>query len=149
MLIPVQCHATFPNLSPAPKSIPHHRIDNRLSEGGLVLLLLGLLRVGLEGRVADDLGDLGGLLQGPLALLGIAEGGVDVLAPDDGDGATGLVEDLAAESGVLVGADGEGDGLEWALVSYGVLGRALAVVNGGLGAGRGGLVAQDDADLVA
>src|SRR3569833_3358844 len=133
MLIPVQCHATFPNLSPAPKSIPHHRIDNRLSEGGLVLLLLGLLRVGLEGRVADDLGDLGGLLQGPLALLGIAEGGVDVLAPDDDDKATGLVEDLAAESGVHVGADGEEDKQKEAIGTDGVLGLALAVVKGGLG----------------
>ena len=76
------------------------------SETGLLSVEAGYRSVaGLEAGVALDLLDVAGLgvLEGPGALAAVAEGGVDVLAADEGDGLAVLADQLAA--GLLLAAD--------------------------------------------
>jgi len=104
----------------------------------------------LEGWVADYLADLGGsVLEGPLALVAIREGDVNVLAADNDDGVVPLVENLAAEVLLLdIKTQAEFDGREGAGGAYGRLGLALALGEFGLGADLQVLILEDNSDRV-
>lgn len=104
----------------------------------------------LKGRVADYLADLGGsVLKGPLALVAIREGDVNVLAADNDDGVVALVEDLAAEVLLLdIKTQAEFDGGEGAGGANGRLGLALALGELGLRADLQVLVLEDNRDRV-
>lgn len=114
----------------------------------LVLFVDGAGAAFLEGRVADYLTDLGGsVLKGPLALVAIPEGDVDVLAADDDDRVEIVVEDLAAEVTLLdIRAQAEFDSCERAGGANGRLGLALALGELGLGANLQVLVLEDDSN---
>ncbi|KAK8112047.1 uncharacterized protein PG998_008504 [Apiospora kogelbergensis] len=107
---------------------------------------------GLEAGVALDLLDVAGLgvLEGPGALAAVAEGGVDVLAADEGDGLAGppgaggrlgvLVLELGLGGELRGAAEGDGKGTDGeridlglgALLDLGLLGDVLDLVDFGL-----------------
>jgi hypothetical protein len=103
-------------------------------------------RVGLdEDGVADDLADFALFPEGPFTSAAVGEGDVGVLATDDYDVVTLVVEDLAAEVLALnIFAETKLDGLEGSAGTGGAALLALTLSEGGLRAGLGSLVAEDD-----
>jgi hypothetical protein len=111
---------------------------------------LEVRRVGLdEDGIADDLADFALLPEGPFTLAAICEGDIGIIATDDNDVVTLIIEDLTAEVFALnILAETELDGLEGSAGAGGATLLTLSLSEGGLRARFGGLVAENNSDGV-
>jgi hypothetical protein len=109
---------------------------------------LEVRRIGFdENGIADDLADFALLPEGPFTLAAICEGDIGILATDDNDVVTLIIEDLAAKVFALdILAETELDGLEGSAGAGGAALLALSLSESGLRARFGGLVAENDSD---
>ena len=132
-----------------PKSNERLELDNASMLCRSQIQMCRLKRVGNKSRVANDPRDLRLALQSPQATVAIGEGSIVVLATNDSDCPSIVVEDPAPQSLIREKlASDELDGLIWAARAD----RRQDFANGGIDKGSGAsklnsLVLEDDTDL--